>query len=162
MKNEPPYTEDRQINSDSFEIINFDEKRYSLTNDQKTEITTQLKKYLQNHPEVRFSFLHGSFLDKLSCRDIDLGVYFDDQINREVIFDLALDIAIELTNKLGVPVDVHALNQASNSFCYHVTRGILLTSQDDEETYNFIENTWQAYLDFQPITRQILNDLLQP
>jgi hypothetical protein len=162
MKNEPPNIEDQKKNLDSFEIINFDEKKYSLTDNQKTEITTQLKKYLQNRPEVRFAFLHGSFLDKLSCRDIDLGVYFDDQLNQEVIFDLALDIAVELTNKLSVPVDVHALNQASNSFCYHVTRGILLTSQDDEETYNFIENTWQFYLDFQPLARQILNDLLQP
>jgi len=162
MKNESPNTEDRQKNLDSFEMINFDEKRYSLTDDQKNEITTQLKKYLQNHPEVRFAFMHGSFLDKLSCRDIDLGVYFDDRLNQEAIFDLALDIAVELTNKLDVPIDVHALNQASNSFCYHVTRGILLTSQDDEETYNFIENTWQGYLDFQPLARQILNDLLQP
>jgi len=61
---------------------------------------------------------------------------------------------------MDMPVDVHALNQAGNGFCYHTTQGLLLVSRDDEETYDFIEKTWQGYLDFQPLARQILYDLL--
>ncbi|BAF60289.1 predicted nucleotidyltransferases [Pelotomaculum thermopropionicum SI] len=110
--------------------------------------------------QIRFAFLHGSFIDELPCRDIDIGVYFDPQLALETMFDLTLELSVELTSLLHVPVDMHALNQAGNGFCYHVSRGILLVSRDDEETYDFIEKTWLVYLDFQPLARQILNDLL--
>ncbi|NPV72563.1 MAG: nucleotidyltransferase domain-containing protein [Pelotomaculum sp.] len=110
--------------------------------------------------QIRFAFLHGSFIDELPCRDIDIGIYFDPQLAPETMFDLTLELSVELTSLLHVPVDMHALNQAGNGFCYHVSRGILLVSRDDEETYDFIEKTWLVYLDFQPLARQILNDLL--
>jgi len=110
--------------------------------------------------QIRFAFLHGSFIDELPCRDIDIGIYFDPQLAPETMFDLTLELSVELTSLLHVPVDMLALNQAGNGFCYHVSRGILLVSRDDEETYDFIEKTWLVYLDFQPLARQILNDLL--
>jgi hypothetical protein len=140
--------------------IDFEQKRYSFSAGQKEQITAWLKEFLDKRPEICFAFLHGSFLDELPCRDLDLGVYFKPELDPETIFDLALDLSLELTSLLHLPVDVHALNQAGNGFCYHVTRGLLLVSRDDEVTYNFIEKTWRDYLDFQPLARQILQDLL--
>ena len=99
-------------------------------------------------------------MDELPCRDIDIGVYFDPALGPETIFDLALDLSVELTSLMHMPVDVHALNRAGNGFCYHVTRGLLLVSRDDELAYDFMEKTWLDYLDFQPLARQILQDLL--
>ena len=141
--------------------MDFEQKRYSFTAGEKEQITARLKEILHKRPEIRFAFLHGSFMDELPCRDIDIGIYFAPGLDPETIFDLALALSVELTSLLHMPVDVDALNQAGNGFCYHVTRGLLLVSWDDEETYDFIEKTWRVYLDFQPLARQILNDLLQ-
>ncbi|WP_051275877.1 nucleotidyltransferase domain-containing protein [Desulfovirgula thermocuniculi] len=77
----------------------------------KEKIIAQLKKYLVSRPEIRFAFLHGSFLeDDLPCRDIDLAVYFDEKISDDQTFDLTLETAAELSRLLGIPVDVHPLN----------------------------------------------------
>ncbi|HAG09287.1 MAG TPA: nucleotidyltransferase domain-containing protein [Desulfotomaculum sp.] len=142
------------------EEVDFDEKRYTFTSDQKEQITTCIKEYLQKRREIRFAFLHGSFLEELPCRDIDIGVCFQKELTPDDIFDLTVDLSLELTLLVRAPVDVHALNQAGNAFCYHVTQGVLLLSRDEEETYTFIEKTWRDYLDFQPLTGQILHDLL--
>lgn len=140
--------------------INFEEKRYSLSAGEKERIIARLKGFLDKRPEICFAFLYGSFLEEFSCRDLDLGVYFDPGLTPETIFDLALELSLELTSLLRLPVDVHALNLAGVGFCYHVTRGLLLVSRDDEVTYNYMEKTWRDYLDFQPLARQILQDLL--
>jgi len=125
----------------------------------KELIIAQLKEVLSKRPEIRYAFLHGSFIEDLPCRDIDIGIYFDPKLDLEAIFDLALSLSVELTALLHIPVDVHALNLAGNGFCYHATQGLLLVSKDDEETYDFVEKTWLLYMDFQPLARQILRDL---
>lgn len=138
------------------------EKRHSLSKDDKERITIQLKKYLGSRPEIRFAFLHGSFLeDDFPCRDIDLAVYFDEKISDDQAFDLALEMAAGLSRLLSIPVDVHALNKASNSFCYYATQGLLLVFRHEEEAYDFMEKTWLFYLDFLPLSKQILRDLLE-
>lgn len=157
------HDQDRRSEPDELEPgaeIDFEQKRYSFSVGEKEQITTRLKEFLNKRPEICFAFLHGSFLDEFSCRDLDLGVYFDPALTPEAIFDLALELSLELTSLLGLPVDVHALNQAGGGFCYHVTRGLLLVSRDDELAYDFMEKTWLDYLDFQPLARQILQDLL--
>ncbi|MGB9904548.1 MAG: nucleotidyltransferase domain-containing protein [Desulfotomaculales bacterium] len=128
--------------------VNFEEKRYSLSAGEKEQITAHLKEFLEKRPEICFAFLHGSFLDDLSSRDLDLGVYFDPALAPDAIFDLVLELSFELTALLGLPVDVHALNRAGSGFCYHVTRGLLLVSRDDQLAYDFMERTWLDYLDF--------------
>lgn len=142
------------------EAAELGQKRHTFSAEQKELIIAQLKEALSKRPEIRFAFLHGSFIEALPCRDIDIGIYFDPKLDREAIFDLALSLSVELTALLHIPVDVHALNLAGNGFCYHATQGRLLVSKDDEETYDFIEKTWLAYMDFQPLARQILRDLV--
>lgn len=138
------------------------EKRHFLSQNDKKWIITRLKKYLVSRPEIRFAFLHGSFMeDKLPCRDIDVAVYFDEKLSEEQTFDLTLEMAAELSRLLSIPVDVHPLNNASNSFCYYATQGLLLASHNEEEVYDFMERTWLFYLDFLPLSRQILRDLLE-
>ena len=115
-------------------------KGISFPKNDKEKIIARLKKYLVSRPEIRFAFLHGSFLeDDLPCRDIDLAVYFDEKISDDRTFDLTLETAAELSRLLGIPVDVHPLNSASNSFCYYATRGLLLVSRNEEEVYDFME-----------------------
>jgi predicted nucleotidyltransferase len=160
---EMEHDQDRRSEPDELEpgaVIDFEQKRYSFSAGEKEQITARLKEFLDKRPEICFAFLHGSFLDDLSYRDLDLGVYFNSALTPDAISDLALELSFELTALLGLPVDVHALNRAGNGFCYHVTRGLLLVSRDDELAYDFMEKTWLDYLDFQPLARQILQDLL--
>lgn len=142
------------------EAAELGQKRHTFSAGQKELITAQLKEVLSKRPEIRFAFLHGSFTEDLPCRDIDIGIYFDPKLDPKTIFDLALSLSVELTALLRLPVDVHALNLAGNGFCYHATQGRLLVSRDDEETYGFVEKTWLLHMDFQPLARQILRDLL--
>lgn len=161
MEHDADHRKEHMDDMELLEEMDFEQKRYSFTAGEKEQITAQLKEFLQKRPEIRFAFLHGSFIDEFPCRDIDIGIYFEPELDPETIFDLALDLSVELTSLLHAPVDVHSLNQAGNGFCYHVTRGLLLVSRDDEETYDFMEKTWRNYLDFQPLARQILYDLLR-
>lgn len=96
------------------EATEYGQKRYTFTTEQKELITTQVKEFLNKRPEIRFAFLHGSFIEDLPCRDIDIGIYFDPKLDRETIFDLALSLSVELTALVHIPVDVHALNLAGN------------------------------------------------
>nr|WP_269746142.1 nucleotidyltransferase domain-containing protein [Syntrophaceticus schinkii] len=109
---------------------------------------------------MRFAILHGSFLGQHPCHDLDVAVFFDDRLAEEAILDLTMELTVTLTCKLHIPVDVCPLNQANTGFRYHVTKGVLLISRDEEETYDFIEKTWRDYLDFQPLARQVLKDLI--
>lgn len=139
----------------------FSQKRHAFSAEEKTKIISKVKEFLSNRQEIRFAFLHGSFLGDLPCRDIDIAAYFDPALTAEDIFDRALTLSAELTACLPLPADVHALNLANNNFCYHSTQGLLLISRDDEETYDFVEKNWITYMDFQPLARQILSDLLE-
>lgn len=139
-----------------------DNRLYTFSSEQKSQIIAKIKGELGKYPQILFAFLHGSFLSEHPCHDLDIGVYFNEKFSEEAITDLALDLVVTLTCKLHLPVDVRPLNHANIGFCYHVTRGILLVSRDKEETYNFIEKTWQDYLDFQPLAKQVLKDLLNP
>ncbi|CEO88344.1 MAG TPA: nucleotidyltransferase domain-containing protein [Syntrophaceticus sp.] len=137
-----------------------DDQLYCFSPEQKSLIIEQIKKELQKHPQIRFAFLHGSFLGKQPCHDLDIAIFFDDSLADEAILDLTLELTVTLTCKIHLPVDVRSLNQANTGFRYHVTKGVLLISKDEEETYDFMEKTWRDYLDFQPLAMQVLKDLI--
>lgn len=58
------------------------------------------------------------------------------------------------------PVDVRVLNYAPNSFCYEVTRGEVIFSRNEGLRFGFIERTWNIYLDYKPVIKNILHDLV--
>lgn len=137
-----------------------DDHLYSFSSEQKSLLIAQIKEELQKLPQIHFAFLHGSFLDKHPCHDLDIAIFFDDSLTEESILDLTLDLTVTLTCKLHLPVDVRPLNKANTGFRYHVTKGVLLLSRNEEEVYDFIEKTWREYLDFQPLAKQVLKDLI--
>ncbi|NSW83211.1 MAG: nucleotidyltransferase domain-containing protein [Syntrophothermus sp.] len=148
-----------QSDSKFHEMIQMEQGRRALSNEEKDFISTIVNKRLSEYPEVRFAFLHGSFLENLPSRDIDIAVYFDPRLDSETILDLTLKLSVEITSSIHIQADVHALNLANNDFRYHATQGQVVLSRDDEETFGFIENTWLAFMDFHPLARQILSDL---
>ena len=151
----------KKINDDFFDdVIYFEEKRYELNEQKKKDLTNQIKNFLQNCTQISFAFMHGSFLDNMPFRDIDIAVFYNNTIAPRDRVDFSLDIGAELTYMLHLPVDVHALNQAKPGFCYEVTKGIPLVSKNEEEMFDFIENNWRIYWDYKPVFEQNMQDIV--
>jgi len=140
-------------------VIN-EELRHTLLPERKDAVIRSLSLFLRGNPDVLFSYLHGSFLEDSFFRDIDVAVYFDETVPAARRLDLSCGLATALSRRAGYPVDVHALNEASPGFRYQATRGLVLSSRDDERRFDFLERTWMTYFDYQPVQRQILEDLL--
>lgn len=128
---------------------------------EKEAIKAKIRDYLSGQTEIRFAYLGGSFLEGGAFRDIDLGIYFEPVLSKSVQLDLALQYAAELSCRIGFPVDIQPLNNASLEFQYQTSRGELLFSQDEEQRLNFIEDIWPQYFDFQYFMQENLRDLLR-
>jgi len=138
----------------------FEEKRIALKKKDKERIIQRIQNYLTSLPEVKFAYAHGSFIEDLPFRDIDIAIYYENTLPKQKQLDLSLTLSAELTHRLRLPVDVHALNHASVSFQYYATRGLVVVSRNDEERYEFIENAWRVYMDYEPVLKENLRDLL--
>ena len=56
--------------------------------------------------------------------------------------------------------DAKVLNYASMGLRYAASGGLLVFARDEESWYQFREETWMHYLDFAPLSKQMLFDLL--
>lgn len=131
-------------------------RRYSIEKEKRQGLILQLAKELASEREVVFAYVHGSFLDSASFRDIDIGVYLD-AIGPEGSMRM-VTMAARLSACVQLPVDVRILNQAPTSFLYHVLRGQLIMNRDDERLASLIEETTRHYLDASPLLRQATKD----
>lgn len=117
----------------------------------KEEIRAQLRNLLLQRPEVSFAYLHGSFVDGLAFHDVDVTVYLDSPHSDP--FDYEMELSLELTRTLRLPVDIQALNQAPLSFQHQVLQGELLFARDEVRLTDFIEyvaNEYTAFAHFLP------------
>lgn len=128
----------------------------------KRKIIATLAAALTDDPQVRFAFLHGSFLEPdLPFHDIDLGVFLNepDTLNRA---DYAIQLSLSLSKKTALPVDVRALNDAPVTFSYHVIKGTLLDNKDDDLCSRFMEDTMRTYFDIKPILDRAAREAFAP
>ena len=127
-------------------------RQFHMDEVKRTGVKTILRMELECDSRIAFAYLFGSFVaDELAFHDIDLGVYFADP--EPVQPSDALDLAERLSARLGLPVDVRALNNAPVSFVYQVLRGELLLSRDDLLLADLIEHSARVYLDAAPLLR---------
>ncbi len=132
-----------------------------LSTQQKETILQTIKHELLLDQSILFAFVHGSFTEKeLPFRDIDIAVYFDEEAAQKDLVDLCLELSVNLSALVGMPVDVHALNVSKISFSYEATCGKLLYTLDEELTYQFVENIRMKYYDLKPFWKENLQDLL--
>ena len=87
-----------------------------------------------------------------------MTVYFDGSVKD--ILKAELSLAAELEEKLGLEVDVRALNDAPPAFRYRAIKGKLLIDRNPELRLRFIEETVWEYRDFEPIERRMRRELL--
>lgn len=127
----------------------------------RSHILRQIRAVLEEDDRILFAYVHGSFAQGCATyRDIDVALYFRDDVAAEVRLDRALELGALLSYRLGKPVDVHELNDAPLEFRFAVTGGIVLISRDEQARLSFVERTWIMYWDFKPLLQDSLHDLL--
>jgi predicted nucleotidyltransferase len=126
----------------------------------RSRIAAELKRRLEDRPEIVFAYLHGSFTSPGPYRDVDVAVWVDPAREPDHGTRYALDLALWLERGLGPRVDVQALNDAPLAFRYHALAGRLLFTRDDEFLDELRARTWDEYFDFEPFARQYLRDAL--
>ncbi len=131
---------------------------------QRKTIIKKLRESLEKRNEIIFAYVHGSFAEGLSFRDIDLAVYVDEKaVASEEAIDYGLEISAITELETGLtPLDIKVINYAPTGFRYYATKGILLFSKDEETRCNFLEDTWRRYFDLLPKRKQLILDLVSP
>ncbi len=77
------------------------------------------------------------------------------------IFDYEMDLSVELTRTLRLPVDVHILNGASLGFQHSALQGEALLVRDEDKLTDFIERVAIEYMDFAYLGRRYLLEVLR-
>ena len=134
--------------------------RHRLDDTEKAAVKHRLRERLVARPEVRFAYLHGSFLGSDSFGDIDVALSVADGYpppGDATTYELDLQALLE--RGTGLPVDVRLVDEAPPSFRYAVTRGEELFVRDREAWATFRERAWNDYLDFAPLREEALRDL---
>lgn len=135
---------------------------YRLDQSDREAVLHRLKDLIVRHRAVSFASVHGSFLEERPCRDLDVAVFLR-RLPAEEQLDLVLTMGAELTHELGLPVDVHSLNNGAVPFCYEVLRrGRLVFCRNREEFFRFAERVLALYRDFLPLLEASYRDLLAP
>ena len=125
-------------------------KRFTLSEEEKAIIFTQLEELLKNEKRIQFSYLFGSFIEKLPFHDIDLGIWVNGLLSKNVT-NLSVELSAKFTRRMNYPVDIRILNFAPVPFRFQVIRGKLIYVRDEEVHSEFIEDTMRIYLDIKPI-----------
>ncbi len=137
---------------------------FDLQPEERKEIIQILKEGLDREARILFAYLHGSFVEERPFHDIDVAVYLEDGVEHPL--DLALDLALTLEGLLlertghHLEVDVRVLNRAPLGFCYHVSRGVLLLSRDDDRRCDWVVRNVSRYLDILPLQLQALKEAM--
>ncbi len=129
-----------------------------ISESEKEEMKEKIKKILAEKDEVIFAYLHGSF-NEIYFRDVDIAVYVDESKVGDFL-DYELKLSAEIEKTVRLPVDVKVLNSALLSFKYRAIKGELLTSNNEEIRFRFIEKTLMEYLGFKPIEEKIIEEIL--
>ncbi|MEZ4712184.1 MAG: nucleotidyltransferase domain-containing protein [Caldilineaceae bacterium] len=115
---------------------------------------------LEQTPHIVFAMLYGSATELPHYRDLDVAIWVEpDAMSAREELAYAFDLADELVHRLHFPVDVRVINRAPLAFRYHVSKGQLLLAREEEQYAQFLERTWDEYLDFKPIAMQYLREM---
>ncbi len=141
-----------------------EEPRHQIAPAERENILRVLRDALTARPDVVFAYLFGSFTDaERSVHDIDVGVFFagEAQASSEAAFELG-ELLQRLIRQHGhrIPVDVRPLNLAPLGFRFHVYRGRLLASRDEELRVHEVATTAARYLDILPLQRRALKEAM--
>jgi len=125
-----------------------------------------LKQALAARKEIIVAYVHGSYAEGRSFRDLDIAVHVSESalsgspLSYELMLESELEEGLRGVN-LRVPLDVRILNRAPLSFRYEVIKhGTPVFIGDDDLRADFEAATISRYLDFAPFRREQLREVL--
>jgi len=128
---------------------------------ERDKIIKNLRERLSEDKRIVFAYVHGSFLEGRDFNDVDVAIYLGTGKETDTDpVDIEISLSLELEEEIHLPIDVKVLNNAPLSFCYHVTKGMLILSRDENLREEFVCRTWSAYFDFQPVSKIYLQESL--
>jgi len=125
-----------------------------------SDMIKKLKEALTIQRDIVLVFLFGSFVrgDITSFSDLDIAIYFTDTIDFYRINDLREDIS----EMLGIGVDIMVLNTASPVIKMQVLKkGTLLINKDQRAYNEFFVNTVKEYDDLKRTRKEIEEKILR-
>jgi uncharacterized protein len=131
--------------------------QYLIQPETREALVRRLAEELEKEPVISFAYLYGSVLDSDTVHDVDVGLYLCEP-EAATSAATSIDLSIRVTAIVGMQVDVRVLNEAPLSFVYHVLRGRLLVSRDEECLTETLEDVARRYLDLAPLLRQGTKD----
>lgn len=124
------------------------------------ELKNTLAALLENRPEIIFAVLYGSAATDQTYQDLDIGLFVDrDVLPLAQELHYTSTLADKLEEAVALPVDVRVINEAPLPFRYNVSKGVPLVVNDEKIFTQFLERTWDKYLDFHPVAMQYLKEL---
>src|SRR3989338_1989547 len=121
-------------------------KEHRIDEEGRKGIVEIIKDYLSDKKDIIFAYIHGSFAEGSSFKDIDIAIFRGKPINT---IEFESDLSYELTEKTGYPVEVRVINNAHVAFQMAVLRkGRLLLSRVDDVRTDFIENVGRRYREY--------------
>ncbi|MCD6248375.1 MAG: hypothetical protein J7J17_02880 [Hadesarchaea archaeon] len=127
------------------ELAKLEFKRHELSPSEKLRIVDAVRGRLIGEEGIIFAYLHGSFVELNRFKDVDVGVWVKAD---EDPFRYAVDLAAKVGGELGLPLDIHVLNDSPLPFKHRVlTEGVLLFSRDEGLRLRLVEETARRYMD---------------
>jgi len=127
------------------EIAGLEFKHRELTGPEKERAIDALRERLREEEGIIFAYIHGSFVELNRFRDVDVGVWVKDG---EDPFRYAVDLAAKVGVEVGLPLDIHVLNESPLPFKYQVLiKGTLLFSRDEWLRLRLIDEIARQYQD---------------
>jgi len=124
---------------------------YAVDAASRARVVATLSSVLADEPDVAFAVLYGSFAAAEAFHDVDIGVHLRTEQPGHLY---GSRLAQHLSERVGYPVDARVLNGAPVSFLFHVLRGQVLLSRDDDLLGDVMQRTMQRYFDIAPLLRR--------
>lgn len=153
---------------------------FRFTAEERERVLKILRETLIARPEILFAYLYGSFLKDRLFHDIDVGIYVTPEVEAS---RLSPDLAAELEAGFGPFIEganssraevgqrgkrpspsssgrCGVLNKASVSVCYHVLKGRLLFSGDENVRVRWAVQVISRYLDLKTLRHRALKEAM--
>jgi len=135
--------------------------QHRLTDAQRHQTVGKINSVVSRQPEISFAFIHGSFLDGVFFRDIDVGVFLTG-VDPTDFWEYEMGISQQIEEALNnvFLVEVKVINEAPVSFCYHVIRGDVLCVKDEAVLMEFMVRISRDYLDMAPLRHRYMAEVM--
>ncbi|MGB9871191.1 MAG: hypothetical protein ACPLYD_05985 [Anaerolineae bacterium] len=137
-------------------------RRYAVDRSELERWLARMARELAGVSGLVAAVLYGSAAEGLPFRDLDIALIVDREVcPEERDWDLENGLADRLARLVPVPVDVHVVNDAPLALRYNVTRGRPFWVSDPERYADFLEQSWDLYFDFAPVSRRYLEEMVE-